>query len=148
MKKMIVCLMVVGFFVSGCTGSFNVTRNIYKIHRSQENKWVDEVIFLAFAIIPVYGIGILADGVIFNSIEFWSGENPITASKSDYLNDDIVIERSAVGAVAKDKSGMVLYTSTKDANGGVAVYDANEKLVRYFSPEEVKSKKVPRVFHF
>ncbi len=78
MKKAIVCLMVIGFVVTGCTGSFNITKNIYDVHRSQENKWVDEVVFLAFVIIPVYGIGMLADGVIFKTVEFWTGKNPIT----------------------------------------------------------------------
>ncbi len=141
MKKTIVCLMVIGFFVSGCTGSFNVTRNIYKIHRSQENKWVDEVIFLAFAIIPVYGLGMLGDAVIFNTVEFWTGENPITVSINDSPDQDVIIERSARGVIAKDKFGAVLYTSIKDTEGGVSVYDGNKMPVQYFSPEKVKSER-------
>ncbi|MBC2717933.1 MAG: DUF3332 family protein [Desulfobacteraceae bacterium] len=141
MKKMMVCLVIMGFVISGCTGSFNVTKNIYQIHRSQENQWVDEVVFLAFVIVPVYGIGMLADGVIFNTVEFWSGENPITVSMNDSSDEDVILERSAKGVVAKDKIGLVLYTSIKDAEGGVSVYDGDEMLVRYFSPEEVQSER-------
>ncbi len=51
------------------------------------------------------------------------------------------MERSARGVVAKDKTGSVLYTSIKDPEGGVSVYDGDEMLVRYFSPEDVQSEK-------
>lgn len=43
------------------------------------NKFVNELIFLAFHIVPVYEIAYLADALVLNSIEFWSGSNP-TAS--------------------------------------------------------------------
>jgi hypothetical protein len=39
-----------------------------------ENRWANEGIFLVFTIIPVYGITYLADIVVFNSIEWWSGD--------------------------------------------------------------------------
>ena len=130
--------MLAVFVVVGCTGSFNITRKIYDIHRSQENKWVDELIFLAVAIIPVYGFGMMFDAVIFNSIEFWTGKNPITLSKGDSPNEDFIVERTAMGVVAKDKSGVVVYTSIKDPSGSVSVYDSEYKLVKYFSSEEVQ----------
>jgi hypothetical protein len=34
-------------------------------------------------IIPVYGIAYLGDIIIFNSIEFWGGENPISPPPAD-----------------------------------------------------------------
>jgi hypothetical protein len=34
-------------------------------------------VFIAFHIIPVYEISYLADGLIFNTIEFWGGSSPI-----------------------------------------------------------------------
>ena len=43
------------------------------------NKFVNELIFVAFHIVPVYEIAYLADVLVLNSIEFWSGSNP-TAS--------------------------------------------------------------------
>lgn len=83
MKKMIAAVVLVCFFTTGCTGSFNLTRKLYNAHRAQE-KWVDEFLFLvAGVLLPVYGITIFADAVIFNSLEFWTGDNPITTVKSD-----------------------------------------------------------------
>lgn len=139
MKKLIVCLMIVGLVVTGCTGSFNITKKLYDVHRSQENKWIDELIFLAFAIIPIYGLGMLGDAVIFNTIEFWSGKNPITVSMGDSPDQDVILERSAMGVVAKDRSGAVRYTAIKDPAGSVSVYDGKDNLVRYFPAEEVAS---------
>jgi len=141
MKKSFICLMIIGFVFTGCTGSFNITKKIYNVHRSQDNKWVDEVIFLCFAIIPVYGLGMLADAAIFNTVEFWTGENPIKLSMNDSQDKDIIMERTARGVVAKDKTGSILYTSIKDPEGGVSVYNGDEILVQYFSPEEVQSEK-------
>ena len=33
--------------------------------------------FIAFWIVPVYEISALADVLVINSIEFWSGSNPV-----------------------------------------------------------------------
>ena len=41
------------------------------------NKFVNEIVFLAFHIVPVYEVAYLADVIVLNSIEFWSGSNPL-----------------------------------------------------------------------
>ena len=41
------------------------------------SKFINEVIFIALNIVPVYEICYLADVLVFNSIEFWTGDNPI-----------------------------------------------------------------------
>lgn len=46
-------------------------------HEVTDNKWANEGIFLGLNIIPVYAIAYLGDIIIFNSIEFWGGDNPI-----------------------------------------------------------------------
>ena len=43
------------------------------------NKFVNELIFLAFHIVPIYPIAYLADVLVLNSIEFWSGRNPVSS---------------------------------------------------------------------
>ena len=35
------------------------------------------MVFLAFHIVPVYEVAYLADILVLNSIEFWSGSNPV-----------------------------------------------------------------------
>jgi len=61
----------------GCIGNFVVTRKILNWNQSLSNKWVNELVFLIMVIIPVYGVAILVDGIVLNSIEFWTGSNPL-----------------------------------------------------------------------
>lgn len=69
---------------AGCFGSFNLTRKIYDINQSvSPEPWVREVVFLAFAIAPVYGLAMLIDAVVFNSVEFWTGRNPMLVHDGD-----------------------------------------------------------------
>ncbi len=77
MKKSILVVLILCFAATGCTGSFNLTKKVYNLHRSQDDKWKDEFVFLVVAILPIYGISTLADALVFNSIEFWTGENPV-----------------------------------------------------------------------
>lgn len=75
-KKTLVMALVV--MMSGCFGSFKATRNVYHFNKTvHPNEWVQEGVFLGMVIIPVYGIATLLDAVIFNSVEFWTGRNPI-----------------------------------------------------------------------
>jgi len=84
MKKRLVTLLLVGIvaFVlvtgPGCYGGFNLTRQVYNWNTNLGSDWVNEVVFLGFVIIPVYGVTLLGDGLIFNSFEFWGADNPVS----------------------------------------------------------------------
>ncbi len=69
--------VVLGVFATGCFGKFQLTRKIYDINQSVEQPYLRSAVTWVFVIVPVYGIAGLLDFVIFNTIEFWSGENPI-----------------------------------------------------------------------
>jgi len=70
-------VVLLAFLAAGCTGSFNLTKKVYDFHRSQSDKWADELCFLLVAITPVYSFATFADAIVFNSIEFWTGDNPV-----------------------------------------------------------------------
>ncbi|MFA7256905.1 MAG: DUF3332 family protein [Kiritimatiellales bacterium] len=77
MKKfvpMIVCLSVL---LTGCTGPFALTKKLHAWQTGFENKWVDEVAFLGCVILPPYWFTTIADSLILNSVEFWTGDNPM-----------------------------------------------------------------------
>ncbi len=42
-----------------------------------EKDWVNEIAFLAMVIIPVYPIALTADVLLFNTIEYWTGDGII-----------------------------------------------------------------------
>ena len=71
--------LAVMFGVQGCYGKFNLVRKVYKFNGSFGNAWVNELMFLVMNIVPVYGIAGFIDAIVVNSIEFWTGKNPVTA---------------------------------------------------------------------
>jgi hypothetical protein len=68
---------------TGCIGSFGLTNNLYEWNKGLGGKVAQEAVFLVFVIIPVYGVTLLIDAVILNSIEFWSGNNPMSMNADD-----------------------------------------------------------------
>ena len=64
---------------SSCVGSFGLFNRLTTWNQSLGNKFVNELVFLAFNIVPVYGVAYLADALVINSIEFWSGNNPLAS---------------------------------------------------------------------
>jgi hypothetical protein len=64
--------------LAGCFGSFGATRALWEwndeVHPS---KWVKWLVFLGLSIIPVYFLFVIADTLVLNSVEFWTGSNPI-----------------------------------------------------------------------
>ena len=168
MRKSLVPLLLVCFIISGCTGSFNLTRKVYNWHRQQSDKWIDEFGFLVCALLPIYGISTFADAIVFNSIEFWTGDNPVdtpnkVAAKSikegpneatisynagqqqlmiaSNTNPTVTVERQGNMLVAKDASGKMLSASLMNANGQIVVLDQNLELVKSYSPQEIQSMK-------
>ncbi len=65
----------------GCFGDFRLTKKVYGFNKTvNKDKWVRWLVFLVMNIVPVYSLAMLIDALIANSIEFWSGKNPISAS--------------------------------------------------------------------
>jgi hypothetical protein len=80
---MAVGLVALGMMVSGCYGPFYLTRKVWRFNGEvSDNKWVVELAYLVMTWLPVYGIAGLADAVIFNSIEFWTGNNPLSEGEA------------------------------------------------------------------
>jgi hypothetical protein len=102
LRKGVVCMVLVSFMgiSTACYGPFNLTKNVYRwnsgIKGSGEvsEKWMKEFVFFGMIIVPVYMFSALLDAFIFNSIQFWSGDNPVKASE---LGDDGQTKVAQVG---------------------------------------------------
>lgn len=73
----VACVLSGTILFSSCVGSFSLFNRVSSWNRSVGNKFVNELVFIALNIIPVYLVSYLADAVVLNSIEFWSGTNPM-----------------------------------------------------------------------
>jgi hypothetical protein len=77
-KTMSALLLLTCLSTPACVGPYNAFNAISSWNsRVSDSRWLNELLFLGMWIIPVYPIALTIDGLIFNSIEFWGGENPI-----------------------------------------------------------------------
>ena len=116
MKKFIATLVLVCFTSMGCTGSFTLTKKVYNWHRSQSDKWSDEFGFLVCALLPIYGISTFADALVFNSIEFWTGKNPVQESRAQ-TDTKYVKTKDAEAKISFNPQAQQLTIAAKTAQG-------------------------------
>ena len=62
--------------LQSCIGKFALTNKVLSWNNQVGSKFVNELVFFAFWILPVYEVTSIADLLVLNSIEFWSGNNP------------------------------------------------------------------------
>ncbi|MBP6671657.1 MAG: DUF3332 family protein [Bacteroidetes bacterium] len=158
-KQVVIALLIatMALMSVGCYGSFNLTKKVYNWNGSLGDKWVVELVFLAANIIPVYSIAGFIDVVILNSLEFWTGSNPVASSVTSedgttvafnkeknemtlsYGGKTFVITREEGRSVVKDTEGNVLATAVSDANGTMNVVDAQGNILSSYSSSEVSA---------
>ena len=100
----------VGALSAGCFGKFQLTRNLYAINQSIDEKYVRSAATWIF-VIPYALTGIL-DFVIFNVIEFWTGENPVGSAP--------------VTKVFAQGNGKAVLTLSRDGSATVAMIERYE----------------------
>jgi hypothetical protein len=123
---------------AGCYGQFALTKKIHAWNGTiTDNKFVHSLVFWAFVIVPVYEVAGLADAIVFNLVEFWSGSNPLAGSgpiQVSAMADGSTVFRTAqhsyrVLPVGEDAVRFWIDdapggTARRTADGGVAVADA------------------------
>lgn len=61
---------------TGCIGPNNTYNSVLSWNsRLSEQKWLNELVYLGGHIIPAYPLALFADMIVFNSVEFWTGNN-------------------------------------------------------------------------
>ena len=83
--KLVAPLLVVLSLLSapGCMGRMALTGKVTEFNLwVTEDKWGREATFLGLHITTVYSFSAFLDLLVFNSIEFWNGENPISGDSA------------------------------------------------------------------
>ena len=169
--KSIVCVLLVASMCTAsfsCYGSFNLVKKVYKFNGTVGDKWVNELVFLVMNIVPVYGVSVFIDAVVLNTIEFWSGTNPVMAGgappstmKGDdgstitFNSTDKVMEitRTIPGkgevvyrvtrengqSVVKDKDNNILARCVAGDDGSMTLLDAKGKVLQAYSKTQVEA---------
>lgn len=94
-RRMLLTLGLLG--LGGCWGSFNLTGRVYDWNGSFGSKWASWAVFLVFIIIPVYGTLLFIDAVVLNTIEFFSGKNPVSR-RADLGNGQHLVLHGEAGS--------------------------------------------------
>lgn len=111
--------------LTSCIGSFKLTNKVLSWNKSVGNKFVNELVFVAFWILPVYEISALADVVVLNSIEFWSGSNPLAHGTKKIQGEDgntYLVKADPEGYTITNPDGS---TTRLDFNAGTNEWSTN-----------------------
>ena len=84
----LVCTICGALTLPSCIGSFTLSNKLLSWNKQIGNKFVNELVFFAFWVLPVYEVSGLADIIVLNSIEFWSGANPIAKGTKTIQGND------------------------------------------------------------
>lgn len=77
--KAIVLLLAGSLALSSCVGSFTLFNKLATWNKGATKvKFLNEIIFLVIS--PAYAFCGVADALVLNTIEFWSGSNPLASN--------------------------------------------------------------------
>lgn len=111
-KLMISCSLTMLLMLSGCLGQNALFNTVQDWNATATNeKFVNQGISFVFWWIPVYGLTLFADVIVINSIEFWTGTNPLTKEGA-----------KVVGTTERHEDGLGDYADlTYNADGTISV---------------------------
>ncbi len=126
----VLCAGFISVHATGCFGQFKLTQAIWNFNKNiSGNKFVQWLMFLVLAIVPVYALGTLIDALVINSIEFWTGSNPVGS-----------VDGADTGTRIVKLSPTDTLRLSRDFDSGVMRLElereGHETLVRYFEPLE------------
>jgi hypothetical protein len=83
LSMLVISMLLILSMGTGCIGNFGLSGEVRKFNLDvSQDRWGREIVFVVLYVIPVYPISGLLDVLVFNSIEFWTGTNPINGSAS------------------------------------------------------------------
>lgn len=134
--RVLAAALAVGLLTTSCFGPFNATRRVYHWNDTvTSDKWAEEGLFLLITIIPVYGLAFVGDVLLFNSIEFWGGQNPVDPPLAQLVDDEGNVRhvtqvwhdgRPALGIALPDGDTLII---AQDADGHAVVLDDQGEVV-------------------
>lgn len=128
----------------GCIGSFQLVTGLYEWNKGVGSKWVQELVFLALNIIPVYGLAAAGDVIIFNLIEFWTGSNPLAMKDGEYEEQIITFNGKKYKMVA-GKNTLAVITLTGKEKGRKETLQFNEENMAWNLIDAKGSREVCRI---
>ena len=133
MKKGIITLLCAGMIVlSGCYGKYACFNKLLAWNGTLGNKWLNSIVHFAMNVIPVYGIAMFVDMLVLNTVEFWTGSNPLAAGDSYYEKD---AQGNEILAVKKTDGSMTVEMTTAAGEKATMTLQRDENVIRALDAE-------------
>ena len=130
-----VALLLGATLMSSCVGSFALFNKLAKWNKhATKSKFLNEIIFLVIS--PAYAFCSAADALVLNSIEFWTGNNPVANRVGKTRN--IKGDDGLIYAVKYLENG---YQITKP-DGSVFYFTYNKQENTWYMNAEGKEQKI------
>lgn len=143
LRVALVLTIAASLTATSCIGSFSLTNKLMTWNKGVSNKFVNELIFFGFWILPVYEVTALADLLVLNSIEFWSGSNPVASGAKviDGKDGRYLVECDGKGyTITSENDGSVvrLDFDAEDSSWSVNADGKSVKLMTFVDDSHVK----------
>ena len=113
-------LLAAAMLTTSCVGSFQLFNHVAKWNtHATKSKFLNEIIFLVIS--PVYAVCTVADALVLNTIEFWSGSNPMAQRVG--TTQEVMGQDGRYYAVTTLRNGY----KVKSPNGDVVRFIYNKK---------------------
>ena len=121
--------------LTSCIGNFALTNKLLTWNKQIGNKFLNELVFFCFWVLPVYEVTATADLLVLNSIEFWSGTNPIAQGKSviDGKDGRYLVECDGKGYTIKSENDGSIVRLDFDNNDQSWSVTANNETVKFMT---------------
>jgi hypothetical protein len=126
----VMCVALFSVQMSGCFGKFALTRAMWDFNKNVSgNKFIQWAVFLVMIVVPVYEIGALVDALVINSLEFWTGSNPVgSAETADSQTRVVRLDSGDTLRLSREPGSHVMKVELER--------EGQATLVRYFEPLE------------
>ncbi len=141
-KKMIktIAVILALMMLSGCMGRGALMSKVVRWNlETAESRWGREGVFLGLWITLVYPVCFILDLLIFNSIEFWTGENSINGKSPvvDMPKEEVQklgineIDRARVVRLSETKANLYIDFTNGDSATFDVIRDGSNYSVSY-----------------
>ncbi len=137
--KVAVCLLAASFMYSSCIGSFSLFNKYAKWQCNMtSSKFVNAIV--GFILMPIVGsITLFIDSVVLNTIEFWSGSNPVASNigkTQKVMGEDghiyaVKTLKDGYEVTAPDGNVTLLHHEAADDSWSITQNGETRKLFRY-----------------
>jgi len=148
MKKVykIISLLIIASFLAtslnSCYGSFTLTKKLYSWNGTVGDKFMNSGVMWLLMIVPVYGAASTIDLFVLNTIQFWTGKNPMAMEAGERETQMVKMDGKVYEVIAT-KNRFDIMAMDPDAKKISLVYD--EKTMSWLVNSENGSVKIAQL---